>query len=456
VGSKQEFLRKGTGMPQDLTPLINLAKTVLDFNWTGHYTQPGPRLYPHQWSWDSAFIAIGYAHYNQDRAVKELNHLFDSQWKNGLLPQIVFNPRFSAYFPGVDFWQADRSPNAPRNRKTSGVIQPPVHASAALCVYQHAEDEVHAREFLEVAFPRLAAWHEYLYRERDPEGEGLVYIRHPWESGMDNSPMWDEIMLRLYLRPDEIPNYQRVDTEFMPIGDRPLDTAYDRFAWLVQFFAGRDYDEARIRESCPFLVQDVLFNTLLCQANRDLAEIARLIEEDPSPLEVRANRTARVINEKLWDEEHGIYLDFDLVTNEPIRVYAAGGFSPLYAGVPDEDQAQRMLDMLRTAGFGLGTRMGYPVPSYDRYGYGFSPEQYWRGPVWVNINWLLLRGLQRYGFDEQAESLRQATLDLIRLGGFHEYFHPTTGYGFGSHLFSWTAALLLDILLEEDRKSLPS
>jgi len=78
--------RKETGMPQNLTPLINLAKTVVDFNWTGHYTQPGPRLYPHQWSWDSAFIAIGYARYNQNRAVKELNHLFSSQWENGLLP----------------------------------------------------------------------------------------------------------------------------------------------------------------------------------------------------------------------------------------------------------------------------------------------------------------------------------------------------------------------------------
>jgi glycogen debranching enzyme len=133
-------------------------------------------------------------------------------------------------------------------------------------------------------------------------------------------------------------------------------------------------------------------------------------------------------------------------------VYAAGGFSPLYAGVPDDDRARRMLDMLATAGFGLGTSDCYPVPSYDRYGYGFSPEQYWRGPVWVNINWLLLRGLQRYGFDEQAEYLRRPTLDLVRSGGFHEYFHPTTGRGYGSHLFSWTAALLLDILLEEEPK----
>ncbi len=157
-------------------------------------------------------------------------------------------------------------------------------------IYQHAKDVAHARAFLEGVFPRLAAWHAYLYRERDPEGEGLVYIRHPWESGMDNSPMWDEIMLRLFLRPDEIPSYQRVDTELIPIGDRPVSTAYDRFAWLIQFFAARDFDEARIRESCPFLVQDVLFNTILCQANRDLAGIARVLEDKTTVEKPRQGR----------------------------------------------------------------------------------------------------------------------------------------------------------------------
>lgn len=75
--------------------LIHQAKAVLDFNWTGEYTMPGPRLYPHQWSWDSALIALAYSRYDQDRAVRELNHLFEAQWKNGLLPQIVFNPRFT-------------------------------------------------------------------------------------------------------------------------------------------------------------------------------------------------------------------------------------------------------------------------------------------------------------------------------------------------------------------------
>jgi hypothetical protein len=151
-------------MHSDETFLVQRAKMILDFNWTGDYTKPGPRLYPHQWSWDSALIAIGYSRYDQDRATKELTHLLDAQWKNGLLPQIVFNPRFSMYFPGIDFWHASESPDAPTHAKTSGIVQPPIHATAALRIHQRAEDAQKARAFLEHAFPRLEAWHEYLYR----------------------------------------------------------------------------------------------------------------------------------------------------------------------------------------------------------------------------------------------------------------------------------------------------
>src|SRR5215210_1127595 len=121
--------------------LVHQARAVLDFNWTGEYTMPGPRLYPHQWSWDSAFIAIGYCRYDQDRATRELGHLFDAQWKNGLLPQLVFNPHFTNYFPGPNFWHAKESPDAPEHHETSGVVQPPLHATAALYIYRHAEDE---------------------------------------------------------------------------------------------------------------------------------------------------------------------------------------------------------------------------------------------------------------------------------------------------------------------------
>jgi hypothetical protein len=438
-------------MQSDETFLVQQAQMVLDFNWTGEYTKPGPRLYPHQWSWDSALIAIGYSRYDQDRATKELAHLLDAQWKNGLLPQIVFNPRFGMYFPGIDFWHAYESPDAPKHVKTSGIVQPPVHATAALRIHQRAGDASKARTFLEHAFPRLKAWHEYLYRERDPESEGLVYIRHPWESGMDNSPMWDAIMERLQLRPEQIPKYKRADIHVVAVEDRPLDASYDRFAYLVKLFADLGYEEARIREACPFLVQDVLFNSLLCQADRDLAEIARVLGEDPSPFEERAEWSARAVNEKLWDEEHATYLDFDLIAEGPIHVYVAPNFVPLFAGIPDEKRARRMVDALQSAGFGLADESVTPVPSYDRYGFAFFPVRYWRGPVWINIDWLLMRGLERYGYEEQAARLRETIVALCRDEGFYEYFDPLTGMGHGSDFFSWSAALLLDVLLENGK-----
>ena len=263
---------------------------------------------------------------------------------------------------------------------------------------------------------------------------------------MDNSPMWDQIMERMQLRQDQIPPYRRADIHFVAAGDRPLDSGYDRFAYLVKLFADRDYDEARIREDCPFLVQDVLFNALLCKADRDLAQIARALSEDPSPFEQRAKKTAHAMNEKLWDEEHSIYLDFDLVSNRLLEVYVAPNFVPLYAGIPDEERAHRMVGTLETTGFGLSDESLTPVPSYDRYGFAFFPTRYWRGPVWTNINWFLMRGLERYGYEGQAKRLRETIISLCRSQGFYEYYDPLTGIGHGSDLFSWTAALYLDVV----------
>jgi len=438
---------------EDRERLVRHAKTVLDFNWTGEYTQPGPRLYPHQWSWDSALVAIGYARYDRERAEKELRHLFDAQWENGLLPQIVFNLHFHDYFPGPGFWHASESPDAPKNHRTSGVVLPPVHATAVLALHENAGDGPGAKKFLEYVFPRLREWHEYLYRERDPEGEGLVYIRHPWESGMDNAPLWDSIMQRMQLRAGEIPSYKRADTGSVSPQDRPTSASYDRFAWLVKFFADRNYDEEEIRDGCPFLVQDVLFNALLCRSGRDLARIARVLGEDPSPFEAAASKTADAMNGKLWDEEHGCYLDHDLVSGGPIHVYFAPNLAgPLFAGIPDAERAGRVVDSLENAGFGLSDEKITPVPSYDTRGFGFSPVQYWRGPVWPNIDWFLMHGLEDYGYAKQAGRLRETIINLCQEQGFHEYYDPTTGQGHGSDLFSWTAALLLDVIVQEDGK----
>jgi len=432
----------------DTQALVAAAKAVLDANWMGESTKPAPRLYPHQWSWDSAFIAIGYARYDQERAERELRSLFAAQWTTGLVPQIVFNPAASGYFPGPDAWGLRDDTRIPAGKLTSGIVQPPVHATAVLHVYRHAQDEPRARAFLAELYPKLRAWHDYLYRERDPRGEGLVYVRHPWESGMDNSPLWDAALARINPAPGEVPPYERKDTGHVDAADRPLKADYDRYVYLMALFQRHGYDEAAIAADCPYLMQDVLFNSLLCRGDRDLAEVARLLGDDPAPLFARAERAAAAINARLWDEEAGIYLDQDLVSGERVPAAVAGGFTPLFAGVPDGARARRLYALLNSPAFAGLDEPVYPVPTYSRRAAGYSPNRYWRGPLWVNLNWLIFQGLRAYGFQDYAARVRGAVVELAARQGFYEYFNPESGRGHGTDSFSWTAALLIDLLAE--------
>lgn len=436
--------------------LLRQARAVLDLNWTGSFTKPALRQYPHQWSWDSAFIAVGYARYDQGRAQQELGSLFAAQWADGRVPHIVFHEIDPAapYFPGPGFWQVERSPHAPLGYHTTGIVQPPIHASAVLHIVRHAAGQAPALAFAAEMFPKLQAWHDFLYRERDPHGEGLVFICHPWESGQDNSPLWDPVLNRMALQPEQVPSYQRADTRAVDPAERPLQFDYDRYVYLVDFFRRRDYDQGRIfAEGCPFLVQDVLFNTLLCRAEQDMAELARLLGADPTLHGQRAAATAAAIDAKLWDESRSLYADYDLAIDAPIPMPALAGFAPLYAGVPDAVRARQMVDYLGGPAFGLAVAGGtaYPAASYDRSAPGYSPRRYWRGPVWIQMNWLMMHGLVKYGYTGHAARLRQAIVELPAVGGFREYFDPETGAGYGAETFSWTAALLIDVLMNVER-----
>jgi len=436
-------------MKIDKRALAEKAKAVLESNWMGHATKPAPNLYPHQWSWDSAFIATGYAHYNQGRAEQEMRSLFSGQWSNGLLPHIVFNSAVKDYKPGPEFLRTDLSPHASREPLTSGIMQPPVHATAVRHVYEHGSDRDKSKIFLEEMFPRLVAWHRYMYGNHQQDGDGLLYIRHPWGSGQDNSPIWDSILDRISLAPEDVPEYQRVDTTLVDSADRPSNEEYDRYAYLVKVAYDKGYNEPEIRKTCPFLVDDVLFNVAVVKSGRDLAEIARELGTDGTEFDLQADRTSRGLNEKLWSAEHSIYFDWDIVADRPIEVQVAAGFSPLYAGVPTQEQAQKILDRLNSQSFCRLDEACLTVPSFDRQSKGFSPSLYWRGPIWINVNYLLYHGLKAYGFEEYAERVKMSILRLTSEGGIYEYYDPDTGKGHGAKDFSWTAALLLDLLYEE-------
>ncbi|MEE9594818.1 MAG: trehalase family glycosidase [Candidatus Hydrothermarchaeales archaeon] len=438
-------------MNSDISELSAKAKTVLEKNWTGSYTRPSPILYPHQWNWDSGFISIGYSTYSQDRGQMELESLFKAQWKNGMVPQIVFNREVSDdYFPGPKFWDSTRSKNAPAGYITSGITQPPIHATAALRIYERAKDKKLAQEFLERMYPKLLASHRYFYEERDPWDEGLVYIRHPWESGIDNSPTWDVPLRKIIV--DSIPNYERKDLEKgVPAEERPRDEAYDRYIYLVELFKKYNYNEKNIREECPFLIQDPMVNAILVKANQDLALIGSILGADTSEISDWEKQTAKAINRKLWHKGHGIYDDYDLTADELIEVDTAAGFTPLYAGVASKSQAQKLYNYLDSNSFcSMHNGKCFSVPNYNLEGKYFESANYWRGPIWININWMLYQGLQRYRFEDKARSVRADIIELVKRFGFYEYFDPIKGRGYGSKDFSWSAALFLDCVYEEN------
>jgi glycogen debranching enzyme len=88
----------------------------------------------------------------------------------------------------------------------------------------------------------------------------------------------------------------------------------------------------------------------------------------------------------------------------------------------------------------------WPVTSASKSSPAFDSRRYWRGPVWINLNWFLIRGLERVGLPAEAAELRRLTLRLVERSGFSEYYEPSTGEPLGSDRFSWSAALTLDLL----------
>ena len=428
-------------------PRLVQAAQVLDANWMESYTRPAADLYPHQWSWDAAFIAIGYAWYAPDRAMRELTSLFAAQWSNGMVPHIVFDPRgLGRYFPEPDFWQTHRSPHAPRHHQTSGLTQPPVHAMAAWRVYEHAPDRDVARAWLRRLYPRLLAAHAYLYRDRDPDREGLVHIRHPWESGRDNSPAWDAPLRAIAIDPEHLPAYSRRDLDHgVPPEQRPDTETYHRFVFLVDQLRQADYNERVLAQTAPFRVQDPLFNAVLVRANEDLARIAEVLGEDPDRPRAWAERTRHALRKKLWNPRLNAFDAYDLVAGRHVHRLTAAAFIPFLAGAPYPDQARALYLHLESHSFcPMHDGACFSIPTYQRDGTAFETQNYWRGPVWININWLLKEGLLRYGHPDRAQAIAEDILELVLRWGFREYFDPYSGNGYGAHNFSWTAALFLD------------
>jgi hypothetical protein len=271
-------------------------------------------------SFTSSFTAAANARINATRGVLEFNKMMEAQWSTGFLPH--------AYFPELPERDSNRSPVPPPGLDwhgltpgdgwwggkpqtnmdeapvwTSGIASPPIQATAALQIYlylYHAKPSgTSAHDFLRRAFTRLYAWHAYLHKKRDNDGDGLVYIRHPWESPLAwNSSSVAAALARV--------NVSAIDPSLVPINSTafpdslrrlpgfPGDAEYSRMLAIAKCQGSLKWNDRAISDTnisrgtlgspCGFLVEDIAFNALLLRADVDLMQIGDYLLQDKQEL----------------------------------------------------------------------------------------------------------------------------------------------------------------------------
>jgi hypothetical protein len=437
-------------MRDDLVPA---ALAALDGNRRGAWTCPAAGIYPHQWLWDSGFVAIGLARHDPRRAAGELTALLRGQWSNGMIPHVVF-AEDGRDVASRRLWGSRRDPRAPVGVDTSCITQPPVLAIAARRVADHLSG-TDRQEFLRAVVPRLLAHHAWLYRERDPHGTGLVTLLHPWECGLDTSPPWMAALRRVRpsawlriasaLRLTRLVRAVRRDTRYLPARERASDDDGLRMLDLASRARRRHFDLARLAPDRSLLLHDVSFNALLVVANRDLVVLARDAGVTV-PADLRgAFDAAPAALETLWDDATDSYCARDATNGDVVGPPTIAQFTMLWAGEHPERLA-RLVARLRSAPWWPQ----HPVPSIATDAAPFDPDRYWSGPTWVNTNWLIVEGLRHRNEHALAEDLLRRTLALVDRSGFAEYFSPRTGAPLGATPFSWTAALAIDLATRGD------
>jgi hypothetical protein len=422
------------------------AAAVLRRHDAGSFTRPSAAQYPHQWNWDSAFISLGWSHLDWARACLEIESMLRGRWRNGMVPHLRYDSSAPAgYFPGPDWWPGAAVHVAEPGQLTSGITNPPILVSAARLVGERAPSEPERLDFWRRVLPSLTGFVRYFPEHRRLPGSRLFAMVHPWESGWDNSPRWD-LLRGLGLRPSR--PYQRLDQVHVTASQRPTEKDYDAFLALAELWDASGYNVQVYASRSPFVVHDVLLDALWYRAAVDLNLMARAAGlEAPIPEDELAAYSL-AFEGTHRDPATGAYFDFDILSGRRLAVATAAGPAGLAGGVSPVASALEAWKVYARQIQGVR-----PVPTVPPSAPEFDPVRYWRGPVWVNVNWLICSGLSRYGLDAEAEHIRSATLELVAESGIAEYFDPISGAGHGAVPFSWTAALCLEMFQKKGKSA---
>ncbi|HEX9332120.1 MAG TPA: trehalase family glycosidase [Anaerolineales bacterium] len=327
------------------------------------------------WQWDAYFHALAYRHVDKHLAHDQIRIVLDHQREDGMIPDAVHD---EGTVTRLDY------------PVDADVTKPPLLAWAAYKLYEIDGD----REFLDEIYEPIVRWNNWWFEQNDTDGNGLCEYQHPYSSGLDDSPLWDD---------------------GMPVEAPDLNTYL-------------------------YLQQEALAKIASAIGNKDDAQMWRQRAE---------SMTQRMID-SAWDAVSGFFW----ATRNKSRVNVRTPFNlfPLITGQMPSDISDRLVAHL-TDERQFWSR--YPVPTVAMDDPKYNPYQMWRGPTWINVNYLLIEGLQRSGYPDLARELRQRTLDLICCrNDIYEYYHPMSGENppNAASMFGWSSAVFIDLAIQAARE----
>jgi putative isomerase len=329
------------------------------------------------WQWDAFFHALAYRHVEKHLAHDQIRIVLDHQREDGMIPDAIHD---EGTVTRLDY------------PVDADVTKPPLIAWASYKLYEMDGD----REFLDEIYEPIVRWNNWWFEQNDTDKNGLCEYQHPYSSGLDDSPLWDDGM------PVEAPD----------------------------------------------------LNTYLYLQQESLAKIASVLgdEKDAAMWRGRAEAMVRHLVDRAWDAESGFFWARHASRGSRINVRTPFNLFPLITGQLPLEITERLVAHL-TDERQFWSR--YPVATVAMDDPKYTPGKMWRGPTWVNVNYLLIEGLQRSGYQDLARELRRRTLDLINSrDDIYEYYDPVSGENppSAASMFGWSSAVFIDLAIQAARE----
>lgn len=211
--------------------------------------------------------------------------------------------------------------------------------------------------------------------------------------------------------------------------------------------------------------ESVELNAYLVKEKKILAKMAKLLNRNKTydTLSKDVDVLTQLINDCFFDENTGFYYDLKISAKALKPMQCEGklltergmgpeGWSPLWAGVAQQHQAEKVVsNMMSEKHFNAVIPLptaAFTNPAYDQ-------GIYWRGRVWLDQFYFGIKALANYGYNQHAKALTMKLFNnaqgLVLNDPIRENYNPETGAMQGATNFSWSAAHLYMLSVEENK-----